>query len=115
MPKIKQLLPSLREKKRYLAFEILSNKPLMRDVGKDVKKGVEKTLGLFDSASAGIMLMKYNTKTQRGIMKMAHTYVDKVRVSLMLMNAEDIDFDDEISIATLKVSGNMSKLAHYAG
>lgn len=108
--KIKRLLPSLREKKRYLAYEVMSKHPLKKDISSQVNSHVEKTLGLFESAEAGLLPISFDVNTQRGVMKINHKYVEKVRVALMLLQAEDICVED-VFVHTKKISGNVGKLA----
>jgi RNase P/RNase MRP subunit POP5 len=111
MQKIKRLLPSLREKKRYLCYEVSTKHPLKKDISAQVKSHVERTLGLFDSAEAGLLSISYDGDDQRGIMKMNNRYVEKVRVALMLLQAEDIGMSEDVLVHTKKVSGNLGKLA----
>ena len=111
MQKIKRLLPSLREKKRYLTYEVISRRPIKKDVSSVVISHVEKTLGLFDSSEAGILPISYDVARQRGMMKINNKYVEKVRVALMLLQSEDIDMQEDVFIHTKRISGNLGKLA----
>jgi ribonuclease P/MRP protein subunit POP5 len=106
--KIKSINPSLREKKRYLAYEILSAKPLGKDMSTQVIVHAKRTLGLFDSAGAGLMHISYDTKHQAGIFKVKTAYVNKLRTALMLMDAETLGADAHIR--TTQVSGTLKKL-----
>jgi len=105
------LMPTLKEKKRYVVYEISSDKPMGVDSKKVVEK-VQSIMGVFDSAKAGLMNAHYNQKTQRGVIRVTTKYVDKLRTSLMLI--EDIDNED-VSIRTIGVSGILQKAKHIAG
>ncbi|MFH1400489.1 MAG: Rpp14/Pop5 family protein [Nanoarchaeota archaeon] len=93
----------MREKKRYLVYEIISERPL-KDPTAAIMRHISSTLGLFDSAAAGVLPVKYDKK--RGIIRMNHKYMDKVKCSLMLMNQLD---GEDITIQTLGVSGMIKK------
>ena len=100
--KLKPLKPSLREKKRYLVLEVLSQNKVRDDFYEQLVDEVNDNLGLFDAANAGLMLIK-NHKN-KGMLKVNHKYVDKVRVALMLSSLEP-----DYMIRTLGVSGILRK------
>lgn len=106
---MKPLLPSLKEKKRYLVFEIISDKPLKyKEVEKSLKKELSKVLGLFNSARAGLMFLPetWNKKKQKGIIRVAHKYVSHLKSGLMLI--EEIK-NQKVIIKSVKVSGILNK------
>lgn len=105
MPKLK-LLPSLREKKRYLTYEALTEKPLNRDFSHHVLRHTQRILGLFESAQAGVQSIDYDTQAQRGIIRVGHTYVDKTRTALMLLQSYE---NEKVLCRTLTVSGILQK------
>ncbi|MFH1072919.1 MAG: Rpp14/Pop5 family protein [Nanoarchaeota archaeon] len=117
MHKIKQLKPSAREKKRYLAFEVISKNNLKKEAFPGIIDGIKRNLGLFSAGNAGIMPVTFDQKTQRGIIKMGHKYVNKVRVSMMLMNQQTLTITedgDDYLIKTLSASGTINTLEqHY--
>lgn len=100
--KLKPLKPSLREKKRYLVFEVLSQNKVSQDFFEQLVDEVNETLGLFDAANAGVMFIK--DQRNRGMLKVNHKYIDKVRVALMLSSLEP-----DYIIRTLGVSGILRK------
>ena len=109
--KLKPLLPSLREKKRYLAFEVISKDKIndFSQVSNAILHYSFQFLGVLGAAKAGIIPLanKWNPKLQRGIIKVSHKHVDAVKSSLMF--AKKIDNKDVI-IRSLGVSGILSKL-----
>ncbi|MEK6964166.1 MAG: Rpp14/Pop5 family protein [Nanoarchaeota archaeon] len=105
MPKLK-LLPSLREKKRYLAYEALTEQPLSKDFSNHVLRHTQRVLGLFESAQAGIQSVDYDAKEQRGVLRVGHTYVDKTRTALMLLQSYE---NQNVLCRTLTVSGILQK------
>ncbi|MBU1975308.1 MAG: hypothetical protein KKG59_02785 [Nanoarchaeota archaeon] len=109
-----KIRPSLREKKRYIAYEIVSNKPIKKDMGKLLEVHIKSKLGLFDGAEAGVISVKYSRKSQQGIIRMNNKFVNKVKVAMMLANAQIMETDEDFSIHTLLVSGSINKLDHFA-
>lgn len=75
--KLKSLLPSLKEKKRYLVFQLVA-KNNIKNAHKEVTKQLNSLLGIFDSANAAIMPVSYNEKTNKGILKISNKSKDKV-------------------------------------
>ena len=114
---IKPVLPTLREKKRYLAFEIVSESKI-KDfswVSSTVWSSLLSFVGELGAAKAGIIVMqdKYNAKNQKGIIRVNHKYVDQLRASLSLVKQIE---GKEVIIRSLTVSGMLNKASkHVAG
>lgn len=110
MAKIKALLPTLREKKRYLAFEILSKNKIKAhaSVSKAIWQGMLSYVGTKGAAQAGLMLLpeKYNERSQRGIARVSNTHVDNLKASLALIT--EIDAAPAI-VRSIGVSGSLKK------
>ncbi len=106
MSKLKPLLPSLRERKRYIAYEMISEQEIEKDVSNQVLENIRNTLGLFDSANAGILSVEYDEKRQEGILRTSHDSVNKVRTALALLQ----ELDGHSVVPRVKgVSGNLKK------
>lgn len=103
---MKPILPSLREKKRYISYEIIAEKPIKREaiIGA-LNQGLLRFLGEFGSAKAGIMFIE--NKENKGILKVNNTMVDQVKSGLILI--KDIN-SEKVIIKTTKVSGTLAKL-----
>ncbi|MBN2422794.1 hypothetical protein JXB41_06195 [Candidatus Woesearchaeota archaeon] len=89
MKKNKPLLPSLKEKKRYLVFEVISEKEIYPDCVFDaIENSTGSLLGELDKGKSGIMILKkhYNEKLKKGLIKVNYKYLDKLRFSLALIN-----------------------------
>lgn len=89
MSKIKAVMPSLREKKRYLAFEVISEQKVsFNDVSKAVNKGISSFIGKLGAAAAGPIMLKekYDADRQRGVLRVANSMVDKIRGSFCLID-----------------------------
>lgn len=114
--KLKPLLPSLREKKRYLAFRIISKGKISQflPVLKAINSSIFSFLGELGAAKAGTIVLEdtYNPERQSGIIRVSHRHVDELRSALMTINK--IEGKDSIVI-TAGVSGMLKKAGKYTG
>lgn len=106
MVKLKPLLPTLKEKKRYIVYEVLSENDLKEDLSMEIVKKVTTILGVFDSAKAGLQSVEYDKKQHKGVLRVAVKQVDKLKMSLALINQLN---DREIIIRTIGASGILKK------
>ena len=113
MAKLKPLLPSLREKKRYLAYEIISKDKLdlfadIDDVSDSILCASMDCMGDFGMANAGIMVLKdkYDSKSQRGLVRVANKSVDNLKASLAFITSIK---NNEVIVRSVGVSGIMKK------
>ena len=110
MAKLKSLLPTLRERKRYVVFEIVSKGRIksFAGVSKAVWHGMLALNGQRGAAQAGMLLLpnKYNEKAQRGIARVSHTAVDAFKASLATI--QDIDGVPAVA-RSVAVSGSLKK------
>jgi ribonuclease P/MRP protein subunit POP5 len=85
-PKI--LPPSLRDQKRYIIFEIISEAPVeYGNLVNAIWNSMLDYLGEAEAAEARMWLIQnlYDEKKQRGIIKCKHDYVEKMRAALSLI------------------------------
>ncbi len=103
---MKPILPSLREKKRYIAYEVIVEKALKREaiVGA-INQGLLRFLGELGCAKAGIIFVE--NKEKKGILKVNNSTVDQIKAGLSLI--KDIN-GEKVIIKTTKVSGTLAKL-----
>lgn len=102
---IKPLLPSLREKKRYLAFQVQGD-------GTFTASGAQRALltelhnyiGSLGLAGAGPVFLK-DWKDNIGIVRIQTRYVDHLKAALALVREVDAQ---EAKIESLRVSGLLS-------
>lgn len=108
--KLKPILPSLREKKRYLVFEVISKKGIndFAPVSNAIMRASFQFLGQLGVAKAGIIPLpnKWNSELQRGIVKVSHKHVDALRAALIF--ADKID-DSDVIFRSVGVSGILNK------
>ena len=105
--KVNPLKPSMREKKRYMAYEIMSKEPLARDIDKVLINKIKALLGVFSASKAGVMSVKYNPDKQRGILRVDRKFVDNIRSCFVMIKNLN---DKEVLIRTLRVSGMLNKV-----
>lgn len=110
MKRLKPLMPSLRERKRYLAYEIISEHQItdFNDVSDEFWRQISNTLGQLGAAKAGIRLLDdtYDSEIQRGLIRVSHTDVDELRFALM--NVTSIN-DTKALVRSVGVSGIIKK------
>ncbi len=107
--RLKPLLPSLREKKRYLRFEILSSDPIKQeDAFRSIWDAVLSLYGEAGAARAGLWIVadKYDQKKQSGILRVAHDAVDQTKASLAMITAAGTT---PAIAKVMRVSGMISK------
>ena len=108
--KLKPLLPSLREKKRYLAFKVVSEAKIgeFDAVSDAVFKGIEKFLGQLGMSKAGILFLKdkWNPDLQRGLIRINHKNIDNLRAALTMVNKIN---NNDVIIQSIGVSGILDK------
>jgi len=108
--KIKPLLPSLKERNRYVAFEIISKDKIASfdSVSQAIWDSSINFLGELELGKAGLRMFKdsWEAGSQKAVLKVSHEYVNKIITSLSLV--------DEINkvpvmIHTLGTSGILKK------
>ncbi|MEK6937004.1 MAG: Rpp14/Pop5 family protein [Nanoarchaeota archaeon] len=101
MNKIKILLPSLRERKRYIEYRV---------IGGFVEKEflysmIKRFIGELGMGKAGARILNHNGN--KGIIRVNNKHVDEVKMALALINNYN---DKEIKVECTKVSGVLRKL-----
>ena len=109
MQKIKPLMPSLREKKRYLAFKAICPKSIkFSHINNAVGSSFKNLYGITGEAEAGVILIKsrYDENSNTGIIRVNHNYLDKLRLSLAMI--KEID-NTNVIIKSVSASGMIKK------
>ena len=107
MLKIKPLQPTLREKKRYIVYQIDSDSKLnMYDAQKDMLTQIHQLLGVFQSSKAGIMPIKFDDTSNKGILRVNHTAVDLIKSCFVMIKTIK---KTPVCIHTIGVSGILKK------
>ncbi len=107
---MKSLLPTLKERKRYILFQVISTKEFEKDnISQAVHDACLRFLGELGMAKAGIQFLpeSWNKKTQTGIIRVEHNYVDHVKASLATL--QEIG-GQRATFSCVKVSGAIDKV-----
>lgn len=103
---MRSLLPTLKERKRYLLFEVSAD--VDKDACKDaIQQACLQMLGELGCAKAGISFLGENYNNNKGILRVDAKYVDEVKLSLS--NIKEIE-GQKATIKVSKVSGIIKKL-----
>lgn len=81
----KPLLPTLKEKKRYVSYIIHAKESLPKQTGFQLVTELKKILGVFISAEAGLLAISYDEKTQKGVLRTTTKKLSEVRKALTLI------------------------------
>ena len=105
--KMKPILPSLKEKKRYIVFEVISDKKVsQREIGDGIRNNIAKFLGELGIAKAGFVLMKDTIKGNKGIIRTNVKYQDEVKMALALIKNLG---KEKVIVNVIGVSGILKK------
>jgi RNase P/RNase MRP subunit POP5 len=107
---MKPLLPTLKERHRYVVYELITAHPLEQDISATLLGRVEEILGVFGMADAGVLPVTYDPKTQVGILRVTHTEVPRVRAALLLVTHLD---RTSVLIRTRGISGMLNKARRF--
>lgn len=110
MKKLKILKPTLRERNRYIAFQIISKEELIySDLEAAVWNIMLDFLGENGVSKTSVWLLKdcWNPKEQIGILRCNHKSVQEVIASLGLINRLG---DNRITFKILKISGTIKSI-----
>lgn len=103
-----KVLPSLRSKKRYLAFRVHSDAPVARDeVVKAIWREAVAFLGENDASELEMWVLDYDEHKKEGFLVCGHKQVEKMKAVLTLVSAIN---DKRLLIQPLGVSGTVKAL-----
>jgi RNase P/RNase MRP subunit POP5 len=108
--KLKPVMPSLRERKRYLTFEVISKQKISdaSAVAKAITNSMLKFVGELGVSKAGLIVLSdsYKSTSQKGIVRVAHTSVDALKASLTFITSIN---GTPVTVRSVAVSGNINK------
>ena len=106
-----KLLPSLKQKKRYLVFEIIAKKEFtVSEIDGTIKEAIKSFIGELGLAKTAPLFIKL--KNQTFIIKVNHKYVDQVKASLALIKTiknSSIVFKSLTTTGTIKKANEVLK------
>ncbi|MBR9676745.1 hypothetical protein GOV04_01235 [Candidatus Woesearchaeota archaeon] len=107
--RMKPLMPTLKEKKRYIKYRIHTQKPLSDNkmLQNTVRGALQEYLGSSGAAKAGLLFVKdgFDVTEQTFIIRVNNKQADNVKASLTLktkMNNKEVNFQSIKTSAILK-------------
>jgi RNase P/RNase MRP subunit POP5 len=107
---VRRIKPSMRDKERYVAYEIASKEAFGWGADKALVKEVNVLLGVFMAPKANIASIKYNAEKQRGILRINRKFVDCLKTCFAMIKHIN---NQEVLVRTVKVSGMVGKVKKY--
>lgn len=107
---MKPLLPTLKERQRYIAYEVITAQPMRHDISDLLLQRLSETLGVFGMAKAGVLSVSYHQESQTGILRTNHDQVLAVRAALLMTTHLG---RQPVIIRTLGVSGILDKVKRF--
>ena len=109
-----KLKPSLKQKKRYVLFEIQAAKTFsLPEVVEAVESSLRHFLGEFGLAKASPLFVKekWSDKKQCFVLKMSHNHVDEVKSAVILNKKIK---NTPVLIRSIITSGTLKKISSQA-
>ena len=104
---MKPLLPALRDKKRYLAFEAISKEDMEPSrIFNEFSGKFRHLYGAIALSRSNLRLMPEFSKKNKGIIRVNRKYVDKVQASMCLLTQVN---GVDVILRTILVSGSIAK------
>jgi ribonuclease P/MRP protein subunit POP5 len=105
--------PSLRERRRYLLFEVLSERAIDKwELLKEIWDSLYSLYGDLGASESKVWLIDYRTLDGatggRGILRCAHQHVEEVRASLACIHSVN---NVRVGIRVIRTSGTMKGLS----
>ena len=102
-----KLLPSLKQKKRYILFEILgSEKFSKKDVKDEVQVALKDFLGVLGLSRSGVIFVNEKFKDNKFLLRCNHKHVDEVISAIILIKTIK---NKKVNVKSVKVSGILKK------
>ncbi len=103
----KGMKPSLREKKRYVAVEVLSSREITRDLRRIIQESFHEFVGTFGEASAGLQFVKDCCSSSTYVCRVNNLWVDHLKASLLFINTVE---QEPLIVRSVCTSGILNKL-----
>lgn len=103
------IYPTLREKKRYVAFEVINdNETDILKVKAAIQNSITTTFGVEGASRFGVWVMKdhFNHAKKVGLIRVNHRYVDQLKAAFSMITRID---NKQAIIQTIGVSGILNK------
>ena len=104
---MKPFPPTLRERRRYVVFKIISDKKFTKkEVEKALTSVIFRAIGLFGAVDSSYWLVKFYEDKQIGIIRVTNKYKDKLFACLAFFNEVE---GEKITLKLIKTTGTIKK------
>jgi ribonuclease P/MRP protein subunit POP5 len=103
---MKPVLPSLREKKRYVVFEIISKNNINNFPEKEIKNAFLQLFGEVNLGKSGLIFLKNKWKDNKGVIRVNNKHVDELKASLCMVKKIN---NKQATVKSVGVSGTLKK------
>jgi RNase P/RNase MRP subunit POP5 len=107
---MKPLLPTLKERQRYIVYEVITSSAIGQDISDALLHRLAEILGTFGMADAGILSVSYDVTTQTGILRVNHDQVVRVKAVLLMITHLG---RSQVLLRTHGVSGILKKAKRF--
>ncbi len=107
--KMKAHMPTLREKKRYLVFEVIAKSKIsIDDLSRIIVKTLNNFFGELEGAKANIKVLKdkWDMNKQKGIIKVNRRYINQLKAALCTITKVK---NSKVIVRSTGVSGILKK------
>jgi RNase P/RNase MRP subunit POP5 len=106
-----RLLPSLRQTKRYVVFEIQSDTLFSSvDIKETVETALKEFFGQLGMSKASPMFLKEKTSNNKFILKVNHRWVDEAKSAIILIKSIK---KKPVLLKSIITSGTLKKASSY--
>ncbi len=107
--RLKAVIPTLKERKRYLLFEILPEDQKMdfSAVSREIKESMFTFIGTRGMSEASMMLLQDKFKDNKGVIRVNHNYIAHTKSALALITHMG---ESKVICKTVSVSGTLNKI-----
>lgn len=100
--------PTMRERNRYVAFELKCGRRCTRDeTAKAVWSTLMRLMGESGTASLSLWVMDWNEERQNGILKACHTCIRDLKAGLAMLESVN---GSKAAVRVLGVGGTLRKM-----
>ena len=101
-----KILPTLKEKKRYMSFDVISeSKITSNSIISALNSNFKDFLGQIDLGKAGINIL--NVENNKGILRLNRKYADKIKSSLLFIKSIN---SKKVIVKSNKMSGILKRV-----
>ena len=101
------LLPSLKEKKRYMAFELISKEKLsFNQVKASIEEALFKYIGLLGTSKAGMQILSEKYNNNKGLIKINNKFTNHIKAAFTMIDKIN---NKKVTIRSIGTSGILKK------